>query len=265
MMKVTFLGTGTSHGVPSIDCFIDGYSNCPKGVCRLAEENPRHRRTRSSILVQLNDYCILIDVSPDFRTQILREKIRKIDAILITHSHADHICGIPDIRSFTRKHPLPIYGSNESITSIRKTFSYIFDPNTTIGGGIPKLEPHVVEDSFVLPSEIPVSIINVDHGNLKGCFGYRIGPLAYIPDMKSIDQKNLDKLKDTEILILNCLRNTPAHPTHMTLSESIELAEKISPRACYFIHMCHDIHYETDSRDLKSWMDFSYDGLVLNI
>lgn len=264
-MKITFLGTGTSHGVPSIDCMINQYRNCPKGVCRLATDNPMHRRTRSSILVQLNDYCILIDVSADFRAQILREQIRKIDAILITHSHADHIGGIPDIRSFTKDHPLPIYGSNESITSIQKAFSYIFDPLTTIGGGIPKLEPYIVEGSLQLPGQIPVSTIAVEHGNLKGCFGYRIGPLAYIPDMKSIDQKNLDKLKGTEILVLNCLRNGPAHPTHLTLSESIELARKISPRLCYFIHMCHDIHYETDSKNLESWMNFSYDGLVLDV
>lgn len=264
-MKITFLGTGTSHGVPSIDCMINHYSDCPKGVCRLAQDNHRHRRTRSSILVELNDYCILIDVSADFRTQVLREHIRRIDAVLITHSHADHIGGIPDIRSFTKDRSLPIYGSNESITSIQKTFSYIFAPLTTIGGGIPKLEPHIIENSFQLPSEIPVNTLKVDHGNLKGCFGYQIGPLAYIPDMKSIDQKNLDKLKGTEILILNCLRNSPAHSTHLTLSESIELAREISPRFCYFIHMCHDIHYETDSRDLESWMDFSYDGLVLNI
>lgn len=264
-MKITFLGTGTSHGVPSIDCMIDNYSNCPKEVCRLAKDNPRHRRTRSSILIEQNDYSILIDVSADFRTQILREQIRRIDAVLITHSHADHTGGIPDIRSFTKAHPLPIYGSNESITSIQKSFRYIFDPLTTIGGGIPKLEPHIIEGSFELPSRIPVNPLKVDHGNLKGCFGYRIGPLTYIPDMKSIDQKSLDKLKGTEILILNCLRNAPAHPTHLTLSESIELARRISPRVCYFIHMCHDIHYETDSKNLESWMDFSYDGLVLNV
>ncbi len=264
-MKITFLGTGTSHGVPSIDCMMSRYSNCPKGVCKLSEDNPRHRRTRSSILVQINDYCILIDVSSDFRSQILREQIRKIDAILITHSHADHISGIPDIRPFTKDQPLPFYGSNESITSIQKTFSYIFDPNTTIGGGIPKLQPHIIENTFQLPSEIQVSTIKVDHGNLKGCFGYRIGPLAYIPDMKSIDQINLDKLKGTELLILNCLRDAPAHPTHLTLPESIEFARKISPRLCYFIHMCHDIHYETDSKNLESWMNFSYDGLVINI
>ncbi len=264
-MKITFLGTGTSHGVPSIDCMISQYSKCPKGVCRLADVNPRHRRTRSSILVQLQDYCILIDVSADFRAQVLREQIRKIDAVLVTHSHADHIGGIPDIRSFTNDRPLPIYGSNESITSIQKTFSYIFDPHTTIGGGIPKLQTHTVEDSFELNSKIIVTTLKVGHGKLNGCLGYRIGPLAYIPDMKSIDPKNLKKLKGTEILIINCLRNTPSHPTHLCLSESIELARKISPRLCYFIHMCHDIHYETDSKYLESWMDFSYDGLVLNI
>ncbi|HEX3019819.1 MAG TPA: MBL fold metallo-hydrolase [Chitinispirillaceae bacterium] len=263
-MKVTFLGTGTSHGVPSIDCMIEQYINCPKGVCKLAEFDPKHKRTRSSILIEWSECSVLIDVSADFRTQALRENIRKIDAVLITHSHADHIGGIPDIRSYTTKTPLPVYGSDESISNITKTFSYIFDPETTIGGGIPKLDLYAVKESFNI-FEKSITVIEVKHGNLDGCFGYRIGPLAYIPDIKSIDQSNLEKLKGTEVLILNCLRNTPAHCTHLTLSESMELARIISPRICYFIHMCHDIHYETDSEKLESWMKFSFDGLVVNI
>lgn len=262
-MKITFLGTGTSHGVPSIDCMIGNYKNCPKGVCKLAIDDSKHRRTRSSIMVQLQDHNILIDVSADFRAQVLREQIKRIDTVLITHSHADHIGGLPDIRSFTLNRPLPIYGSIETINNIQKSFNYIFDPHTTIGGGIPKLAPQIIDNSFILFGN-PIETITVEHGNLKGCFGYRIGSLTYIPDMKSIDNKNLNKLKGTEILILNCLRNAPAHPTHLTLPESIELARKISPRICYFIHMCHDIHYEADSQNLESWMHFSYDGLVVN-
>lgn len=263
-MKITFLGTGTSHGVPSIDCMIEDYTKCPKGVCLLSEKDTKHKRTRSSIIVQWSDFNVLIDVSADFRAQVLREHIKKIDAVLITHSHADHIGGIPDIRSYTRNIAMPIYGSDESISNLKKSFGYIFDSETMIGGGIPHLDPHVISEPFDLYGKqiIPVS---VKHGNLKGCYGYRIGPLAYIPDMKSIDEDNLKKLKGTELLILNCLRSSTTHSTHLILPESIELAKKISPRICYFIHMCHDIHYEADSKVLEPWMSFSFDSMVLNI
>lgn len=263
-MKITFLGTGTSHGVPSIDCMLDHYSNCPKDVCLLAAKDHKHQRTRSSILVQWNNFHLLIDVSADFRTQVLREKIRSIDSVLITHCHADHIGGIPDIRSYTKISPLTVYGSEESINNLKKTFSYIFDPNTITGGGIPHLILNTVENSFFL-NGVQITPITVGHGNLQGCLGYRIGPLAYIPDMKTIDTANLKKLQGTEVLILNCLRNAPEHPTHLTLPESIELARKISPRVCYFIHMCHDIHYEADSKNLEPWMNFSFDGLTVEI
>lgn len=264
MMKITFLGTGTSHGVPTLDCMIENYSNCPKGVCLLGKNDPKHVRSRSSILVQWNDFTVLIDASADFRAQALREQIRKIDAVLITHSHADHIGGIPDIRSYTKNKPLSVYGSEECLTSLKKTYSYIFDPDTFVAGGIPNLSAITVKDPFNLHGKTIIPI-KVSHGILKECLGYRIGPLTYIPDMKAIDEINLEKLKGTELLILNCLRTAPEHPTHLILPESMKLAEKIAPRICYFIHMCHDIHYEADSKNLKPWMGFSFDSLTLTI
>ena len=264
-MHIIFLGTGTSHGVPSIDCMIDQYCKCRKKVCALAATDPKHSRTRSSIIINLNGHNVLIDVSADFRQQALREKIGSIDAVLITHSHADHIGGIPDIRSYTKgERELPFYGSEESIISIRKSFGYIFDPETFIGGGIPKISTVKLEGSFELYGETITPIV-VEHGNLCGCFGYRIGSVGYIPDMKSISDREIRKLDGVETLILNCLRDTPEHPTHLTLSESIALARTIAPSACYFIHMCHDIHYELDSRGLDQWMQFSFDGLRLEI
>lgn len=264
-MHITFLGTGTSHGVPSLDCMIERYCKCPKKVCSLAATDPKHSRTRSSILINVNEHNILIDVSADFRQQALREEIDRIDAVLITHSHADHIGGIPDIRSYTKgKQELPFYGSEESISSIRKSFEYIFDPLTCVGGGIPKISTSNIDDSIELFGKTIIPI-NVEHGNLCGCFGYRIGSVGYIPDMKSITDKELHKLDGVEILILNCLRDSPVHPTHLTLSESMNLARRISPSACYFIHMCHDIHYELDSRKIDKWMQFSFDGLKLEI
>lgn len=264
-MRITFLGTGTSHGVPSIDCMINGFANCPKGVCKQSAFDPRHNRTRSSILVETENVAILIDVSADFRQQALREQIGKIDAVLITHSHADHICGIPDIRSYTRGETvLPFYGSNESIQNIRNTFSYIFNSQTFVGGGIPRISTQDVKGPFELFGETVIPV-KVEHGNLDGCFGYRIGKLAYIPDMKSIQPSELKKLEGTEILILNCLRDKREHSTHLILPQSIELARSIAPKCCCFIHMCHDIHYELDSASLDPWMEFSYDGLKMEI
>jgi len=263
-MNILFLGTGTSHGVPSLDCMIENFSKCPKGVCSLSKVDSKHHRTRSSILVQWNNKSILIDVSADFRLQALREQIKEIDAVLITHGHADHTGGIPDIRSYTKYKPLDFFGSDETIKYIRNSFQYIFSPDTFVGGGIPQIKTHIVEDNFSIFNQqiIPVQ---VHHGNLNGCFGYRIGPLAYIPDIKFIDDRNLKKLKGVEVLILNWLRTANGHPSHLILPESMDLARKISPGHCYFIHMCHDIHYVTDSFGLDPWMSFSFDGQRLEI
>jgi phosphoribosyl 1,2-cyclic phosphate phosphodiesterase len=265
-MKITFLGTGTSHGVPSLDCMIDDHARCKKDVCRLSADDPRHARTRTSLLVEWEGKNILIDASIDFRQQALREKIRRIDAVLITHCHADHIGGLPDLRSYTRdkNFQLPVYGSPESMDALRQSFAYIFDPNTFVGGGIPNIETRTVNGPFNLLGKTVVPIA-VEHGRLTGCLGYRLGPLVYIPDMKSIAEKKLEKCKGAELLILNCLRDEREHISHLILPQSIDYARRIGPKQCYFIHMCHDIHYKIDQINLEPWMEFSYDGLQINI
>lgn len=263
-MEITFLGTGTSHGVPSIDCMINDFRNCPKGVCKASVHDTRHRRTRSSILIKVEKGNLLIDVSADFREQALRENLKNIDAVLLTHNHADHIGGIPDIRSYTTNKVLPFYGSPETIESIRSTYRYIFDPNTFVGGGIPQISTTGIEEKFDILG-VTIQPVRVKHGSLLGAYGYKIGPLTYIPDMKSISDSELAKIEGTDTLILNCLRTLPVHSSHLILSESIELAKKIKPRHCYFIHMCHDIHYELDSKGFEPWMEFSFDGLRIDI
>ena len=263
-MIITFLGTGTSHGVPPIDCMLNNYESCPQGVCRESLIDSRHQRTRCSLYVQLGEYSLVIDVGPDFRIQCLRECITSIDAVLITHSHADHIVGIPDIRSYTRKNPITFYGSQESIYKIKESFSYIFDPSTPIGGGIPRITTKVIDSKFQLFG-YTIEPIVINHLKLEGCFGYRIGPVTYIPDMKSITPEELEKCTGTEVLILNCLRRAPEHVSHLTLPQSIALARKIAPRQCYFIHMSHDIHYINDRAELEPWMDFAWDGLKIEI
>jgi phosphoribosyl 1,2-cyclic phosphate phosphodiesterase len=263
-MKVTFLGTGTSHGVPPLDCMISNFSECPQDVCRLSLSDSKHNRTRSSLFIETDSSSIIIDISEDFRAQALREKIKKIDYALITHSHADHVGGIPDIRSYTVQKPLPLYASEATIEQIRKTYSYIFDPSTFVGGGIPAIDTIVIKEPFDLDS-LTVTPIKVNHGNIEGCFGYRIGSMAYIPDLKFLHDEELEKLKHLDVLILNCLRRKREHSTHLILPESINLARKIKPSFCYFIHMSHDIHYQIDSSSLDSWMQFSYDGLRITI
>ncbi len=263
-MNLTFLGTGTSHGVPPIDCMLQHYASCPQGVCAQSTTDPKHRRTRSSILLRWGDVAVLIDIGPDFRQQCLRENVTSLDAVLITHSHADHIFGIPDIRSYTRYNPVPFFGSHESMTKIRSSFPYIFDGATPIGGGIPRITTTTVDAPFALFDQNVIPI-RVDHLELDGCFGFRIGPVSYIPDMKSISPEECSKLSGTSLLILNCLRRGPQHPSHLTLSQSIDLARAIAPRQCYFIHMSHDIHYEIDRAGLDPWMDFAWDGLSLEV
>jgi len=265
-MKIIFLGTGTSHGVPPLDCMIEEHIRCKKDVCRLSADDPRHARTRSSILVEWDGKNILIDVSLDFRQQALRERIKRIDALLITHCHADHIGGLPDLRSYTRQKDfqLPVYGSQESVDALRRTFGYMFDPDAFAGGGIPNIKLCAVTGPFDLfgKTVVPVTVV---HADLKGCFGYCLGPLVYIPDMKSIDEEELKKCSGAEVLILNCLRDEREHISHMILPQAVALARRIGPKQCYFIHMCHDIHYKIDKKHLDPWMEFSYDGLQINI
>jgi phosphoribosyl 1,2-cyclic phosphate phosphodiesterase len=265
-MKITFLGTGTSHGVPSIDCMIADYSRCKKNVCRLSKDDPKHRRTRSSILIEFSGKRLLIDVSADFRQQALANAVSGIDAVLITHGHADHISGIPDIRSYTAppSPPLDFYGSEESMETIRRMFHYIFSSQTFIGGGIPRISLHGIYAPFSL-FDAMITPLPVRHGNLKGCFGYRIHNTAYIPDMKSMEPETMALLGDLDCLILNCLRDEREHSTHLILEQSIALARELSPRLCYFIHMSHDIHYAIDAWNLDSWMEYSYDGLSVEL
>lgn len=263
-MEITVLGSGTSHGVPTLDCMINDYKICPQNVCLSSQTDPRHARTRSSILLRWDNKTLLIDVSADFRQQALREKIHSIDAVLITHCHADHVGGIPDIRSYTRQKPLSFYGSAESINGIKNMFGYIFDSNVFVGGGIPKVDTHVIDDTFELWGK-KIIPIHINHGNLKQCFGYRIGSLAYIPDMKSICEKELEKLVGLEVLIVNCLHRTYDSTSHMTLPQSIDFANKVKPKRCYFIHMSHDIHYINDGEKLEPWLGFSYDGQTITI
>jgi phosphoribosyl 1,2-cyclic phosphate phosphodiesterase len=262
-MRITFLGTGTSHGVPSIDCMLSGYTRCRKGVCKAAATDPKHVRTRCSLLVECARGTALLDVSMDFRAQALREKIERVDAALVTHRHMDHMGGIPDLRSYTPE-PLPFYASQETIDEARRAYGYAFDPDAFVGGGITRLAPHVADRPFELFG-LEVTPIPVEHGVLQGCLGWRIGGLAYVPDLKRMAPEHMARLRGLECLVLDCLRDERPHATHMILPESVALCRELAPKQSWFVHMCHDIHYEIDSAKLGPGMGFAHDGLVLEI
>ena len=264
--SITILGTGTSHGVPVVDCMIDEYQHCPRNICQLAQTDPRHRRGRASILVSVGGKNILIDASADFREQMLRENIRHLDALLITHKHSDHIMGIPDTRSYSRliEGGLPVYGSAESMEAITQTFSYIFDPLTFVGGGIPSLKRHVVEAPFTVEG-VEFTPVLVKHGSCIGCYGYRFGDIAYIPDVKEIPVASKALLQNLDLLIIDCLRPDTPHSTHLILPEVLALAEELAPNRVLTTHMTHNIHYLEDKKRVPHNIDFAYDGLQLEL
>lgn len=262
-MRITFLGTGTSHGVPSIDCALSRHAHCRQGVCAACATDPRHARTRCSLLLDYNDRSVLCDVSMDFRAQALRERFPAVHAVLLTHRHMDHMGGLPDLRSYTPT-PVPVYGSRETIEEIHKAYAYMSDPNAFAGGGITRVDAHVADAPFELFGQT-VTPVPVEHGILQGCLGWRVGPLAYIPDLKRLKPGSLELLRGIDTLIIDLLRVDRPHATHVIMPESFDIARAVAPRQCYFVHMSHDIHYQLDKQYLEPWMEFAWDGLKVTI
>ena len=254
-MNITVLGSGTSVGVPTIGC------HCP--VC--TSEDPRDRRLRPSILVRWDDHAVLIDTTPDFRQQALAAHIEKLDAVLITHAHADHIMGLDDVRplNFRAPGPLPVYGSAGSIGVIRRTFQYIFDSGPT-ESSIPKIETHVFDgDTPVRIGALDFVPIRLAHGS-GTVYGFRFGEAAYLTDHSGIPAESMEKLRDLDVLFLDALRYRP-HPTHSTVERSLATVEELKPRRAFFTHICHDLpHKETEAK-LPANVRLAYDGLVIHV
>jgi phosphoribosyl 1,2-cyclic phosphate phosphodiesterase len=248
-MMITFLGTGTSAGIPVVGC------KC--SVCH--SEDPRNNRTRASILISFNGKNLLVDTSTDFRAQALREDVSHLDAILYTHSHADHILGLDDIRPFNfwQKGPVPIYGRKETLSHIRRAFPYIFESTSALS-----VIPHVEENEINGPFElfgIQITPVPVMHGPNE-ITGYRMGGFAYITDFKSIPEASISLLKDLDLLVLDALRRKP-HPTHSHLENSLVVVEKLKPKRAFFTHMCHDLDHQGTETHLPSQVRLAYDGL----
>jgi len=228
-MQITILGSGTSYGIPKIGC------KCK--ICSDAKrKGSKNKRSRSSIFIRYKGYNILIDTSPDFKNQIIDNDISKIDFVLFTHDHADHIFGLPDIRSFGK---IKCFGSEETINTIKNTFRYIFEPKD-IGGGIPTLRLKIIKNKLKL-KEFEILAIPVNHGNAK-TYGYRIDSFAYIPDVKSLTENSIKKLGNLKLLIIDGLGYS-SHPTHVNIEEVIKIIKKINPQKTFLTHINHEIDY----------------------
>jgi len=257
-VKLTFLGTGTSTGVPMIAC------DCR--ICR--SDNPRNKRFRTSAVVEHDGFTVLIDASPDFRSQSLRAGLSRIDAILFTHSHSDHLLGIDDLRRFNwiQNQRLPAYGPPETLERIRSVFSYAIQDDRN-ARGYTRLDLHEVHEPFQL-GPFEVAPFSLPHGRIES-YGYlfrRAGKpaLAYFTDCKDVPAQARAAIRDVPVLVLDALRYED-HPTHLTIPESIEIARETGAGRTYFIHMTHDIDHDVHGRDLPKGIAFAYDELVVEI
>ncbi len=254
-MKVSFLGTGTSQGIPIIG------SNHP--VCQ--SNDPRDKRLRSSVLVQWNDCAIVIDCGPDFRQQMLQYPISKLDAILFTHEHADHTAGIDDIRPFFfRQGDIPIYALPRVIDNLTQRFGYILNSANKYPGA-PAVDIHRVDpnQSFSVCEQLIVPVVG-QHNRLD-VLGYRIESFAYLTDIKTISDDEIRKLHGLDVLVLNALRVEPHH-SHLHLEEAIQLAQKIGARTTYFTHISHHLgFYAKVEQNLPKNVHLAYDNLTITI
>ncbi len=255
LVRVTFLGTGTSHGVPMIGCDCD--------VCRSTD--PRDQRFRSSIYVEGDDGgCLLVDTTTDLRTQALRAGIRRVDAVLYTHAHADHIFGLDELRRFTMmtKRPVPLYGSRRTLDHLRRTFGYVFAAGAPTGGGVPNLRLWPIEGACCFGTTA-VDIVPIRHGTWH-VLGFRVGGLAYLTDCNAIPETSFERLRDLDVLVLDALRPKP-HPTHFSLGEAIAVAKRIGARQTYFTHIAHELGHAATCASLPPGLTLAYDGLVLDV
>lgn len=252
-MKLTFLGTGTSTGVPTLGC------RC--GVCTSAD--PHDRRTRPSVMLEYDGRVVVVDTTPDFRAQAMREEMTRLDAVVFTHDHVDHIMGLDDVRPFYfhQREPIPIYAEPRVMESLRRVYQYVFEQKYPYGG-IAKLDPHLIDGPFELWGK-RLTPLPVLHGNLP-VLGFRCDDCAYITDFSEIPESTLELLGGLDVLILDALRHK-FHPTHSTVENSLKLVERLKPRHAFFTHICHDLSHETTNAELPGGVELAYDGLKVEL
>lgn len=253
-MKITILGSGTSQGVPVIGCTCE--------VCRSLDY--RDKRLRASIRIEVQGKSIIVDSGPDFRQQVLRERINRLDALLFTHEHKDHTAGMDDIRSFNflQKKDMPVYAAPWVLNQLKQEYAYVFSEKKY--PGVPQVEVHELDGSPFEVEGIKITPIEVLHYKLP-VFGFRIADFTYITDAKVISDESLEKIKGSKVLILNALQQTE-HLSHFTLSEAIEMANKIGAERTYFTHLSHKMgkHQEVASQ-LPEHISIAFDGLQIKL
>ena len=258
-MKLTFLGTGTSQGVPVIGCQCD--------VCRSTD--PRDSRLRTSAMVEVGGVRLIIDAGPDFRQQMLRAEVRHIDAILLTHEHKDHIGGIDDVRAFNfvdypTIHTVHIYANKPTVAALKKDYDYAFAENKY--RGVPVIELHTIDEQQEFSvADIDIRPIIGEHSSRFRSVGYRIGNFAYITDFSHINDSEVAKLEGVKVMVVNALR-WKRHDSHFSVAEALALIQRIAPREAYLTHISHDIglHAEALHR-LPEGVHIAYDGLIVDI
>ena len=252
---LTVLGSGTSMGVPTVGC------DC--AVCNSTD--PHDRRMRPSVMVQFGGRLVLIDTTPDFREQALREGIRKIDAVLYTHGHADHILGLDDVRplSFPRVTggpKVPLYANESTSRVLRHVFKYIFDDDYKFGS-IAQVQLHELNGKAIELFGATFTPVPIIHGEAE-IYGYRFGSAAYLTDFSEIPEKSMEMLRGLDILFLDALRHKP-HPTHSTVENSVSIVQKLQPKRTFFTHISHDLPHEATNRALPPGVQLAHDGLKL--
>jgi phosphoribosyl 1,2-cyclic phosphate phosphodiesterase len=253
-IKVVFLGTGTSTGVPVVAC------NC--NVCR--SNDPHDKRLRTSVMVHVNGHNFIIDCGPDFRYQMIRERVEDISAIVFTHGHRDHIAGLDDVRAFNYvlNKTVNVYASEEVVSSIKREFPYIFTEKRFFGA--PQLEFHIIDNNKFLVEEIEFIPIEVLHHKLL-VFGFRIGNFSYITDASFISKEEKEKLKGSDVLVINALRKSK-HISHFSLEEAIHVINEVKPGRAYITHLSHFIGlHKTIQQSLPPNVFLAYDGLRLEL
>jgi phosphoribosyl 1,2-cyclic phosphate phosphodiesterase len=254
LVRVLFLGTGTSHGVPMIGCACD--------VC--TSTDPRDTRFRPSIHIEQDDgTSVLVDATPDLRSQALRYGVRRVDAVLVTHAHADHVMGLDEIRRFNALNgrAMPVYSDAQTADSIQRLFSYAFAPGAP-RGGVPQFDLHTVDGPFRVGAQdvVPVPL---RHGGWT-ILGFRLGRFAYLTDCNGIPDPSLALLGDLDVLVLDALRRK-RHPTHFSLEEAVDMAGRIGARRTFFTHIAHDLGHQATSDELADGLALAHDGLTLEI